>query len=54
MRHPEKGSVKLASEYMSVPIINAGDGAGEHPTQVKILKIYISFFLYLKKMTFYL
>jgi len=33
MRHPEVGSVKRLSENSSVPVINAGDGAGEHPTQ---------------------
>jgi carbamoyl-phosphate synthase/aspartate carbamoyltransferase/dihydroorotase/carbamoyl-phosphate synthase/aspartate carbamoyltransferase len=33
LRHPEIGSAKLAADYASVPIINAGDGAGEHPTQ---------------------
>ncbi|MDP0588729.1 MAG: aspartate carbamoyltransferase [Candidatus Endonucleobacter bathymodioli] len=33
MRHPEEGSAKLASEYSSVPIINGGDGANQHPTQ---------------------
>jgi len=33
LRHPELGSAKLAADYASVPVINAGDGAGEHPTQ---------------------
>jgi len=33
LRHPETGSAKLAADYASVPIINAGDGTGEHPTQ---------------------
>lgn len=33
LRHPEIGSAQLAADYASVPIINAGDGAGEHPTQ---------------------
>lgn len=33
LRHPEVGSVKIAADYASVPIINAGDGVGEHPTQ---------------------
>jgi hypothetical protein len=35
MRHPEAGSASAASKYSSVPVINAGDGIGEHPTQVK-------------------
>ena len=33
LRHPEIGSAKLAADYASVPVINAVDGAGEHPTQ---------------------
>jgi aspartate carbamoyltransferase len=33
LRHPEVGSAKLAAQYTSKPIINAGDGIGEHPTQ---------------------
>lgn len=33
LRHPEVGSAALAAEYARKPIINAGDGIGEHPTQ---------------------
>ena len=33
MRHPKAGSARYASEVGSVPIINAGDGANQHPTQ---------------------
>jgi len=33
LRHPEIGSAQLAADYASVPVINAGDGTGEHPTQ---------------------
>jgi carbamoyl-phosphate synthase/aspartate carbamoyltransferase/dihydroorotase/carbamoyl-phosphate synthase/aspartate carbamoyltransferase len=33
LRHPEVGSAQVAADYAGVPIINAGDGAGEHPTQ---------------------
>lgn len=33
LRHPQIGAANLAGDYASVPIINAGDGAGEHPTQ---------------------
>jgi aspartate carbamoyltransferase len=33
IRHPETGSAALAAQYASKPIINAGDGIGEHPTQ---------------------
>lgn len=33
LRHFEKGASKRAAQVSSVPIINAGDGTGEHPTQ---------------------
>jgi len=33
LRHPEMGSAALAAKYARKPIINAGDGVGEHPTQ---------------------
>jgi aspartate carbamoyltransferase len=33
LRHPETGSAALAAKYAKKPIINAGDGTGEHPTQ---------------------
>jgi aspartate carbamoyltransferase len=33
LRHPEVGSSALAAKYAKKPIINAGDGIGEHPTQ---------------------
>ena len=33
LRHPQMGSAKFAAEVTEVPIINAGDGAGHHPTQ---------------------
>ncbi|MFN8457914.1 MAG: aspartate carbamoyltransferase [Anaerolineae bacterium] len=33
LRHPETGSAQVAADYSSVPVINAGDGSGEHPTQ---------------------
>lgn len=33
IRHPSEGAVKVAAEYADVPIINAGDGGHEHPTQ---------------------
>ena len=33
LRHPEIGSAQLAADYASVPVLNAGDGPGEHPTQ---------------------
>jgi len=33
LRHPEVGAAATAARYAHVPIINAGDGVGEHPTQ---------------------
>lgn len=33
MRNPKEGSSRYASEVSSVPVINAGDGANQHPTQ---------------------
>ena len=33
MRHPDPGASTFLSRYIDVPIINAGDGAHEHPTQ---------------------
>lgn len=33
LRHPEVGTAKRAAAVSAVPIINAGDGVGEHPTQ---------------------
>ena len=33
MRHPRDGAARWASEVSSVPVINAGDGANQHPTQ---------------------
>jgi aspartate carbamoyltransferase catalytic subunit len=36
MRHPIEGSARYASEVADVPIINAGDGANQHPTQTML------------------
>ncbi|MEN6643896.1 MAG: aspartate carbamoyltransferase [Armatimonadia bacterium] len=33
IRHPLAGSARVAADYATVPVINAGDGAREHPTQ---------------------
>ncbi|WP_294156314.1 aspartate carbamoyltransferase [uncultured Clostridium sp.] len=33
MRHPKEGAAKVASIYAGVPVINAGDGGHQHPTQ---------------------
>ncbi len=39
MRHPLEGSARYAAEVSSVPVINAGDGANQHPTQT-LLDMY--------------
>ena len=33
IRHPEKGIVERCAEQVNIPVINAGDGNGEHPSQ---------------------
>ncbi|MDR1913436.1 MAG: aspartate carbamoyltransferase [Clostridiales bacterium] len=33
IRHPKEGSALVASQYSGIPVINAGDGGHEHPTQ---------------------
>ena len=39
LRHPREGASRMAASFSSVPIINAGDGAGQHPTQT-LLDLY--------------
>jgi aspartate carbamoyltransferase catalytic subunit len=39
LRHPLEGAAKLAAEFAKVPVINAGSGAEEHPTQA-LLDLY--------------
>lgn len=39
IRHPLEGTARLASEVTDVPVINAGDGANQHPTQT-LLDMY--------------
>ncbi|KAF8631665.1 hypothetical protein AX17_005066 [Amanita inopinata Kibby_2008] len=39
VRHPDVGSAQLAAKFSPVPVINAGDGIGEHPTQA-LLDVY--------------
>jgi aspartate carbamoyltransferase catalytic subunit len=39
IRHSENGAAKLASSVSTIPVINAGDGTGQHPTQ-SLLDIY--------------
>ena len=33
IRHPRQGAAKYSSDAVDIPVINAGDGAGHHPTQ---------------------
>jgi aspartate carbamoyltransferase catalytic subunit len=42
MRHPEEGAAEKAEQVSKVPIINAGDGSNEHPTQtlLDLMTIY--------------
>jgi aspartate carbamoyltransferase catalytic subunit len=39
IRHPLEGAARLAAEFSSIPVINAGSGAEEHPTQA-LLDLY--------------
>lgn len=39
LRHPHEGAARLAAEFTEKPVINAGDGAGQHPTQT-LLDLY--------------
>lgn len=39
LRHPETGAAERAANISTVPVINAGDGNGEHPTQT-LLDVY--------------
>jgi aspartate carbamoyltransferase catalytic subunit len=39
IRHPETGAAERAAAASDVPIVNAGDGAGQHPTQA-LLDVY--------------
>lgn len=39
VRHPQTGAAKEMAEVSKVPVINAGDGAGDHPTQA-LLDLY--------------
>jgi aspartate carbamoyltransferase catalytic subunit len=39
IRHPQEGSARLAANVSSIPVINAGDGSNQHPTQT-LLDLY--------------
>ena len=42
MRHPKEGSSRIAAAAIKTPLINAGDGAGQHPSQA-LLDLYTIF-----------
>lgn len=33
MRHPKEGAAQVAASYSNIPVVNAGDGGHQHPTQ---------------------
>lgn len=39
LRHPQKGAARAAASVARAPVLNAGDGVGEHPTQA-LLDLY--------------
>ncbi|MFC6718231.1 aspartate carbamoyltransferase [Natrialbaceae archaeon GCM10025810] len=39
LRHPRQGAATMAAAFVDVPLVNAGDGAGHHPTQT-LLDLY--------------
>ena len=52
IRHPEVGSARMAADFTEKPVINAGDGVGEHPTQALLdLFTVTSHFRTLKNLT---
>lgn len=42
LRHPREGAARVAADFVGIPVINAGDGAREHPTQT-LLDLYTIF-----------
>jgi len=36
LRHPQEGAARLAAHFANNPVLNAGDGAGQHPTQTML------------------
>ncbi len=39
LRHPREGAARMATEFIDIPLINGGDGAGHHPSQT-LLDLY--------------
>ncbi len=52
LRHPEKGAVQNVARFMRKPIINAGDGTGEHPTQARVCEIDFVFHVHSRVVCF--
>lgn len=48
LRHPNEGAAKFADSISSVPVINAGDGSNEHPTQT-LLDIFTIYDVFSKR-----
>lgn len=44
LRHFESGAARRAASTASIPVINAGDGPGQHPTQV-LKCVYLFYFI---------
>jgi aspartate carbamoyltransferase catalytic subunit len=42
LRHFESGAARRAADTAIIPVINAGDGPGQHPTQVNIQFLSLS------------
>jgi aspartate carbamoyltransferase len=42
LRHPEAGAAKTAASVARIPVINAGDGSGEHPSQALLDSLTVS------------
>ena len=38
---PFSGAATEAASYLDIPLLNAGDGAGEHPTQVELAIAFV-------------
>ena len=49
IRHPQEGAARLSAEFSSVPVINAGDGSNQHPTQTLLDLFTISAGEYLER-----
>lgn len=47
IRHPMEGAARLAAKFSSVPVLNGGDGSGQHPTQT-LLDLYTMYREYSK------